>query len=54
MEMLEIKKRMSGMKNSLDELIRRLDTTEERINKLRNILVEMIQTETKIEKRVKK
>lgn len=54
MEMLEIKKRMSGMKNSLDELISRLDTTEERINKLRNILVEMIQTETKIEKRVKK
>lgn len=50
MEILEMKNRMSDM-NSVGEFSR-LDTTEERLNG--DMSIEIIQTETKREKRVKK
>lgn len=49
-EMLQIKNTVKEMKNSLDGLISRLDTTKDRISELDNMSVEMFQTEVQEEK----
>ena len=46
---LQMEKRMLCMKNSVHGLIQRLDTTRERIGKLKDMSLEIIQTETKRE-----
>lgn len=48
--MLQIKNTVKEMKNSLDGLISRLDTTKDRISELDNMSVEMFQTEVQEEK----
>ena len=52
--MLGIKNRGTGMKNSFDGLIKRLDMANERINKLEDISVETSQTEMQRKKDEKK
>lgn len=49
-EMLQIKNAVKEIKNSLDGLISRLDTTEDRISELDNMSVETFQTEVQEEK----
>lgn len=48
-----MKNRLSGMQKSVDGLVRRLDTTEGKINKLKGTPPEMIYPETRGEIRVK-
>ena len=42
-----MKNRLLGMKNSVDGLFRRWDTTERRLNKLEGMSIAMIYHETK-------
>lgn len=43
--MLEIKNTVTEVKNDFDVLIRRLDTTEERISEHEHISIEILKTE---------
>lgn len=52
MQMLDTKALLSQMKNFFDVLICRLNTTEERMSELENRLIDIIQTDTRQEKRV--
>lgn len=54
MEILELKSGITEMKNSLKRLNYIFELSEERINKLRDKLIGIIQSESQKEKQIKK
>ena len=50
MELLEMKTRVPEMGNTLDGIHDRLDTAEENISKIKNITIDITQTESQREK----